>query len=103
MAPHHLCRSGGNQLAVLHPRKMVVYGVQAAGSSFLQLAQLYEQLVQYRAAMELYQAQLTAHQASGLADPVPSVNAQAWARPAGLPSARCCTNDDTKKACSKLR
>ncbi len=46
----HRCRSGGNQLAVLHPRKLVVYGVQAAGSSFLQLSQLYEHALEHTAA-----------------------------------------------------
>jgi hypothetical protein len=35
---------------VLHPRKLSVYNVQAAGSSFLQLLQLYEHHLEHTAA-----------------------------------------------------
>jgi Bardet-Biedl syndrome 9 protein len=35
---------------VLHPRKVAVYSVQAAGASFLQLAQLYEHQLEHTAA-----------------------------------------------------
>lgn len=37
-------------LAVLHPRKLVVYIVHAVGSSYLQLQRAYEHLLQHSAA-----------------------------------------------------
>jgi Bardet-Biedl syndrome 9 protein len=45
-----LRRNGGVQLAVLHPRKLVTYAVQATASAALSLTKLYEHFLEHTAA-----------------------------------------------------
>ncbi len=47
-------RAGGLQLAVLHPRKLVVLGVQNMGSQYLQVGKLYEHHMEHTAANMCY-------------------------------------------------
>lgn len=46
----HARRGTSLCLAVLHPRKLVVYAVQPVGSAYLQLSRLYEHVLQRTAA-----------------------------------------------------
>lgn len=44
------CRSSSICLAVLHPRKLAVYALQAVGSSYLQHSKIYEHYLEHTAA-----------------------------------------------------
>jgi len=46
--------NGGMQLAILHPRKLVVYNVQSMGGSYLQMNKLYEHYLEHTAANMTY-------------------------------------------------
>jgi Bardet-Biedl syndrome 9 protein len=48
------CRGTSLCLAVLHPRKLSVYTLQAVGSSYLQLSKLYEHALEHTAANLAY-------------------------------------------------
>lgn len=48
------CRGTSLCLAVLHPRKLSVYTLQAVGSSYLQLSKLYEHALGHTAANLAY-------------------------------------------------
>ncbi len=48
------CRNGGMHLAVLHPRKVVVYSAASVDGSFLQLTKLFEHGLEHTAANMAY-------------------------------------------------
>lgn len=48
------CRGTALCLAVLHPRKIAVYSLQAVGSSYLQLNKVYEHQLEHTAANLAY-------------------------------------------------
>lgn len=48
--PTRMCRTGGLQLAVLHPKSLVVYSLKNVGSSYLQVRCMHAHLSQGRSA-----------------------------------------------------